>query len=210
MIDPLLASFIETRVSAILLAAGSSRRMPGCDKLLLPFAGKTLLQRAVELLDSLPFFEKILVTTKARFEHIDTLYPTLQIIINPDPEMGKSGSIKLGLKAASGEWFLFLAADQPLLTPDCLLPMLKLANDNPGKIVFPSINGDPCSPTLFPAHFQKDLMCLEGDTGGRAVRSSHPDECLVYEAENPEDFLDIDNEEVYRLLCRQIKNISKA
>jgi molybdenum cofactor cytidylyltransferase len=223
---------IESKVSAILLAAGPSHRMRGRDKLMLPYGGKSLLQRAVALLDSLPFRQKILVTTKDRLIHVETLgfqvistkkaetatqsgsivqtvrqsdsSRSIRAVINTGSEISQSASLKLGLEAGSAEWFLFLAADQPLLTPACLRPMLELANNNPGKIVFPSINGSPSSPTMFSSCFCEDLMRLTGNTGGRAVRAAYPNECLTYEAENPETFLDIDNEEDYRLLCKHL------
>jgi len=192
---------IETRVSAILLAAGASRRMPGRDKLLLLYKEKTLLQRAVELLDSLPFFEKILVTTMLRLGQID-LPPKIQAVVSLPPGIELSESLRLGLKAASGEWFLFLAADQPLLTQTCLQLMFELAETNPDKIIYPTVNANPCSPTLFPARFREDLISLSGDTGGRVVRDSYPDSCLSYEAESPISFLDIDDELDYQLLVK--------
>jgi len=207
-------------ISAIMLAAGLSARMGGRDKLLLEYMGKTLLQRAVELLDSLPVSEKILVTTGARLKHICDLPclavpgvtagetaarapgapPAIRVVINPAPETGQSKSLRLGLGAASGEWFLFLTGDQPLLTPGHIQPMLELAERNADKIIFPSINGKPCSPSLFAASFRDELLSLTGDTGGRAVRDKSPQACLAFVAEYPEGFIDIDDEAGYLTL----------
>ena len=219
----------DLKASVILLAAGTSRRMGGRDKLLLEYKGKTLLQWAFELLVSLPLYEKILVTSKTRLEQINIQYSivpalitdeipakvelshlihTLNLpsdvhaIINPTPEKGQSESLRLGLEAASGQWYLFLAADQPLLTCSCLQPLFQLAKTNTDKIIFPSINGKPCTPTLFPARYRENLQNLTGDTGGRAIRAANPEACLPYEVENPECFIDIDNEEDYRLLMQ--------
>jgi len=190
---------IESRVSAILLASGLSRRMGGRDKLLLPYRGETLRHRAIRLLESLNFYEKIVVTTPARLKQV-YLSPEIRAIINPCPEAGQSGSLRLGVEAATGEWYLFLMADQPRLNAAALAPLLELAGDNPDKIIFPSVNGAPSSPTLFPARFRENLLELTGDTGGRAVRSAHPDACLAYEVETPESFLDVDNENDYKSL----------
>ena len=190
---------VESRVSAILLAAGASRRMPGRDKLLLPYKGKSLLQRAVELLDSMMFYEKILVTTTARLNQID-LPPKIRALTNSRPESGQSESLRRGLEIASGEWFLFLAADQPLLTQADLQPMFELAEKNPDRIIFPSVNGNPCSPALFPTRYREDLLSLTGDTGGRAVRNAHSDKCLSFDVKNPANFLDIDDEDDYQFL----------
>ena len=115
----------EPRISAILLAAGLSRRMGG-DKLLLPFEGKTLLQRAMDLLTELRVYERVLVTTEARLETL-VVPPGMRVAVNYEPEVGQSTSVRLGVSASSGDWFLFMAADQPLLEAYDLTPMLELA-----------------------------------------------------------------------------------
>ena len=192
---------IESRVSAIMLAAGASRRMGGRDKLLLEYEGKTLLQRAVELLDNLHVFERILVTTKARLEK-SVVPASIHVVISCFSEEGQSGSLRQGLEMAAGDRYLFLMADQPLLTLAGLQPLLELSEKNIDKIVFPSVRGKPCTPSLFPARFREALMSLTGDMGGRAIRKAYPEACLTFEAENPNDFLDIDSEEEYRSLSQ--------
>jgi len=198
-------------ISAILLAAGESRRMGGRDKLLLVYEGKTLLLRAAELLDSLPCYEKIMVTTESRLLGLDIPY-SVRAIANSNPEAGLSGSVRLGLEAASGDQFLFLNADQPLLSLDNLLPMIRMAGENPEKIIFPTISGRPCTPTVFPARFRNDLCNLHGDTGGRVVRDAYPNDCLTFEADNPKAFSDIDDEEGYNRIIRNsglgIRNVT--
>lgn len=186
------------KISAILLAAGLSRRM-GCDKLLLPFHGKTLLAHAVDLLEALPVDEKIIVTTKPRLAHI-LLPPGIVTVINPHPETGQSDSVRLGVSAAAQNPYLFLSADQPRLDRDILLPLLDISAQNPDKIVYPHINGKPCMPSLFPARFRTELLQLSGDTGGRVVRMAHPESCLAVDAQSPEAFADIDTEADYRAL----------
>jgi molybdenum cofactor cytidylyltransferase len=186
-------------VSAILLAAGLSRRMGGQDKLLLRYKGKTLLQHAVDLLDSLPVRQKILVVAPGSVKSI-IFSDDICVVVNKYPEIGQSGSLRLGLERALGKSYLFLSADQPLLTLAEVLPVLRFADDHPGKIIFPKINGAPCNPVLFPMGFRGDLMALTGDSGGRVVRKSRPERCFAFEAERPEAFFDIDSEEDYLFL----------
>ena len=188
------------KVSAILLAAGLSSRMGrGRDKLLLPYRGQTLLQRAVALMAGLPLSERVLVTTPARLERI-ALPPEVRVIVNDRPQAGQSESLRLGLLAATGEGYLFLAADQPRLTPASLLPLLELAANNPDKIIFPAANGKPTTPTFFPARFRAELLAQTGDAGGRAVRAAHPQDCVALQAQSPGDFMDVDCDEDYRAL----------
>ena len=191
----------KQKISGILLASGLSRRMNGQDKLLLEYRGKTLLEHALALLDSLPCHEKIFVTTAQKISGI-AVPPAINTIINHNAHAGQSESLRLGVKPATGEGYLFLNADQPLLTASMLEPMLSLAKENPDKIIYPEINGRPCTPVLFPARFRDALLKQTGDAGGRAVRLSNPQACLAFEVENPQDFMDIDNMEDYLRLCQ--------
>ena len=194
---------MESKVSAILLAAGLSLRM-GEDKLLLQYRGKTLLQRAVDLLSCLPVYEKILVTTKARLREI-SLPQGVHTVINPKPEDGQSGSLRLGVSAATGNQYLFLTADQPLLTAEDLQPLLKGAYSNEDSIIFPVISGKPCTPILFPSCYREELLALSGDIGGRTVRDRHPQACFAAEPEHPENFTDIDSPEDYLNLVQGVE-----
>ena len=186
-------------MSAILLAAGLSRRMGKQDKLLLMQGGKTLLAHAVTLLDSLPCREKILVISPQRLARI-TLPKGICVVINHNPQAGQSESLRLGLEKATGSQYLFLNADQPFLSLAALTPLLTLAKENVDNIIHPVVNAKPCSPVVFPARFRADLLAQTGDTGGRAVRAAHPQACLTFEPENPQDFMDIDCLEDYRRL----------
>ncbi len=186
------------KISAIMLAAGFSHRM-GRDKLKLALNGETLLQHACKLLEGLPVYEKILVATAERLEGLELSSGTVSVI-NPNPERGQSESLKLGVSAARGEAYLFLAADQPHLTPQALQFLLDAANSHPEKTIFPTIRGSPAMPAVFPRRFRAELLSLTGDAGGRALREKHPSECFFIEAPTPEAFTDIDFEEDYQKL----------
>ena len=183
------------KVSAILLAAGLSRRM-GQDKLLLDYKGKSLFQHSIDLLSVLPVFERIVISTGARLECI-TLPPGIRSCINHTPESGQSGSIRTGVEAATGTHYLFLNADQPKLKPYDIIPLLEAAKLHPDKIIFPVIDLKPNSPTVFPNQFRSELLDLSGDTGGREIRKTNQDKCFSVEPECPENFKDIDIMEEY-------------
>ena len=171
----------------------------GCEKLLLEYHGKTLLQQSIELLSSLPVFEHIIVTSETGSKNI-TLPSGIKLLINHTPENGISGSINTGVKAAAGTHYLFLTADQPLLTLADLIPLLESSEVYPDKIVFPVIDSKPCSPTIFPGRFRTKLLDLSGDTGGRAVRDANPGACCGVGPERPDNFIDIDSAEDYQAL----------
>ena len=183
------------KVSVILLAAGLSSRM-GEDKLLLKYKGKSFLQHSLDLLQKLPVYERIIVTNDARQRHI-VLPNTIKLCINPNPERGQSSSIKIGIEEASGTHYLFLVADQPLLTKKDLIPLLDAVKTKPGKIIFPIVDSEPNSPSLFPSTFKDELIKLNGDKGGRVIREANKDLWYTIHPENPENFTDIDNEAQY-------------
>jgi molybdenum cofactor cytidylyltransferase len=171
----------------------------GNDKLLLPYDGKSLLQHAIDLLAGLPVSEKILVTTTEKLSHI-RIPEEIKLIINENPDDGQSESVKLGIKTATGDIFLFMNADQPRLTAEDIEPLLAAVQKNKGKIIHPSINGKPTTPTMFPINFRTELLALSGDTGGRTVRNKNLASCVAIEVKNPENFTDIDDVENYHRL----------
>ena len=188
-------------ISAIMLAAGLSRRMGEGDKLLLDYRGRSLLSHAATLLSGLPCREKIMVI-RPQLENI-VLPKGICVVVNRNPHAGQSESLRLGLAAATGQWYLFLNADQPRLSPRALAPLFELVSVNPDKIVFPEINGNPSTPVLFPATFRELLLSQSGDAGGRGVRADNPLDCIVFKPENPRDFTDIDSAQDYRELIAE-------
>jgi len=168
----------------------------GRDKLLLEYQGKTLMQRAIDLLYALPVFERIVVTSDVRLNNI-SLPQGINVQINKRPEDGISSSIHIGLIAATGSHFLFMNADQPKLTIADIEKLLSTSKANPDKIVFPVFDSVPNSPTIFPKRFRAELLNLTGDYGGRVVRDAHSELCMAIKPEYPANFEDIDNKEEY-------------
>jgi len=182
-------------LSAILFAAGLSERM-GKDKLMLDFDGKPILQHSVDLLHEIPVFQRILITTEVRLKQIN-IQNNIQVIINHQPAKGKSESIRLGVEAANGTHFLFLQADQPKLKRSDIVSLLDAAAINKDKIIYPIVNNEPCSPTIFPVKFRSELLSLSGDTGGSVIREANKEYCFGAEMINPANFSDINTIEDY-------------
>ena len=191
------------KISAILLASGLSRRMGDVEKLLLPINGKPMLQYAVDLMTELSFeqdlsasdsiiVEKILVTSYNCLEHIK-VPELIKSLINENSEIGQSESIKIGLREATGDAYLFLVADQPMLTPDDIKPLIITSQKNITKIIYPIIDSKPSSPTIFPPSFKNELLALTGDKGGREIRDCYINRCVPVNVSSPENFREINN-----------------
>lgn len=184
------------QIDAIIMAAGLSTRM-GANKLLLPYKDKPILQHTIDLVESLPFYSRTLVS---RHENIVGLAipKSFKLIVNPAPELGQSASMRLGLEAAAGDGFLFFQGDQPLLDAATVQAVLALAS--PDAIVVPRHKGMPGNPVFFPARLKGELMAIEGDRGGRSVRDAHSDICKYIDVAAPAPLWDVDDRDKYEAL----------
>ena len=81
---------------AIILAAGASARL-GQPKALLEIDGKPLIQHLVERLESVGL-EPVIVTRADLSVDILLALPERSVVINPNPDAGRTGSLQCGLK----------------------------------------------------------------------------------------------------------------
>ena len=88
-------------LSGIVLAAGSSSRMEGANKLLLPWQKQCVLQVVVERVCEVDLGEVVVVTGHQRVEVEEALsrYP-VRLIHNPDFAEGMAASIRVGVEAS--------------------------------------------------------------------------------------------------------------
>ena len=187
-------------VSAIILAAGESKRM-GRNKLSLPYKDKPLLQHTFNLVDKINFLECIVVISPKNAEElIGVSFPRdAKIIYNHHPEYGQSHSVVLGTQAAKGEAYLYFTGDQPLLTVELIEDIL--AHGNKSRIVFPLKEGkEPSNPTFFGKNFREELLSVKGSSGGREVRDKNPQHSYSFTPKNPKQLLDIDTCKEYEQL----------
>ena len=108
-------------MKTILLAAGLSTRM-GCQKLLLPFQGGTVLSVVLEQLLQSSLTPVIMVTSGDIFRKITLLPPEVIPVINPAPERGQSESMRLGLEQLEeGNDFCLMLGDLPFVTSSAMV-----------------------------------------------------------------------------------------
>lgn len=99
-------------LSAFVLAGGRSSRM-GADKALLPFRGRTLLERALDLART--------VTASPRIVGSREQYSAYgEVIEDAYPGQGPLAGIHAALRASGTDFNLVLAVDTPLLQPEFL------------------------------------------------------------------------------------------
>ncbi len=100
----------STRITAILLAGGRSRRMGGRNKAFLEIDGKKIIQRELEILEGL--FKEIIVITNT-FDQYDFLEKPMFSDIKPG--FGSLGGLYTGLVKCSREYGFVVPCDMPFL-----------------------------------------------------------------------------------------------
>lgn len=90
------------QIPAIILAAGASSRL-GQPKSLVIWNGETLVKRANRLLQESGCAPVIIVTRNELQIDILLETPNSNVIVNPHPERGRTGSLQIGLKALLAE-----------------------------------------------------------------------------------------------------------
>lgn len=184
------------RVSAIVLAAGLSRRMRQ-NKLLMPYRGKPIVQHVLELVSRLAFWEKILVSTRETVSQL-RVPDCFTVLINVSPGLGQGESARMAVEAATGGYYMFFAGDTPLLDEATVLLLLNQIEEN--RIIVPTADGNPGSPCIFPRSCREELLALRGDQGGRTVRDAHPGLCKHVEVPDANTLRDIDTIDDYNHL----------
>ncbi|HEY4844336.1 MAG TPA: nucleotidyltransferase family protein [Candidatus Dormibacteraeota bacterium] len=161
-------------IAGILLAAGLSSRF-GRQKLLEPWRGEPLIRSAARrLLDAGLTPVLIVVSEEVRFDAV-LAGLSVRVFRNPAPEQGISTSIGIGLRAVPAESAaaMIAVADQPYLTAEALAELIRAFE--PGRIVVPRYGEHRGNPPVFDRRFFAELLALEGDHGGQAVVSAHPE-----------------------------------
>ena len=193
-------------VSVIVLAAGSSRRMGGSNKLLLPWKNSTLIQHAVEVCMESCADEVLVVLGHHSSRIKNALWScSVQFVENHFYEQGMLTSIQAGIREASPEsegWIIFLS-DQPRLSVSLLNRLIELfrMHHRPEKdlIVLPVCDGIRRNPVLFSRSFKERLLNHQGEGAKKLVRTH--DNCIVeIRAEPAEMFADVDTPDEYEIL----------
>lgn len=189
-------------VSAIILAAGQSKRL-GRTKQLLVYQGKTLIEWAVDTVLASSVGETIVVIGHEA-ESIKAVLKDkpVKLVFNPDYARGMSTSLKAGIGKVSSEahGVLIMLGDQPGLTPVIINELIAAFEAGKGGIIVPVYQGRRGNPVLLGVKYKPELMALSGDVGARQVLAAHPED--VHEVEVACDGIlqDVDTEEEFRRL----------
>ena len=155
-------------VAIVLLAAGNARRF-GADKLMVDFEGAPLGARVAPELVSVAAAAHFAVCQPDAI--IAAHYQRLgfDIVDNPNPGIGLSGSLHLAVEAAlrtDAQALLIALADMPFVQAAHVEMLIAACTDN----VVASFDGhQPMPPAIFPRAHWPDLLATVGDAGARHI-----------------------------------------
>lgn len=184
---------------AIILAAGSSRRM-GTQKLLLPFGENTMIETVVnQILKS--NVDSVLVVLGANHEEVRTVIAPLPVDVcyNENHESGMLSSVMCGfngLPEDTGTVLVFLG-DQPGIPPDVTNTVIDAYNDSLHGIVIPVYNYRRGHPLLVDFKYKQAIEKLDFETGLRSLMHHFPNDVLEVDVNEPGILMDIDTKDDY-------------
>jgi len=194
-------------VSAILLAAGESRRL-GIPKLLLPFGKSTILEQTIDNLLNSSVDEVIVVLGYRAEETMRKIANRpVKIAINPIYYQGMSTSIVKGLSLVDNraQAIMVTLADQPLIDSPTINRLIEESLGHDKGIIIPTYQAERGHPVIFASKYKEELLGLKGDIGGRQTIKGHPNDTLEVIADSKAITMDINTISDYYTHLKLVK-----
>jgi molybdenum cofactor cytidylyltransferase len=186
-------------ISAIILAAGESKRM-GEPKMLLPWGKSTVLQTVISTLQTAGIND-ILVVTGGAHQKIDMLIgKSVQTVYNEnysEGEMLSSLQVGLTVKKTEASAALICLGDQPQVQVRTVQRILQAYKETRASIVVPSYQMHRGHPWLVARELWEDILKLRAPKTPRDFLNSHHKNILYIESDTPSTLQDLDTKEDY-------------
>ena len=185
---------------AIILAAGSSRRM-GTQKLLLPYGESTIIETVIRnVKDS--GVDHIVVVLGASEKEVRETTSHLEVdyCVNRDFDQGMLSSVLCGIRSlpdSAGAALIYLG-DQPGISPDVTDAILQAYDEELKGIVIPVFDNRRGHPLLVDMKYRSEVEKLDLEKGLRTLMHHFPEDVLEVEVEVPGILVDIDTREDYQ------------
>ena len=192
-------------ISAVILAAGESRRIGKQNKLLLPVGGEAML---VKLATSVCASDvgQVLVIIGHEAEKIrrELNELPLDFVYNPNFREGMTTSIKYGVKEVSHECdgLLICLGDMPFINTSEINKLIHAYAKNRTKgqnlIVVPVFKRQLGNPVLFSIEFRNDILEHKKESGCKEVIMNNSKSVKEIEMDDDSMLLDVDTLEDYQ------------
>ena len=190
---------MRTGITAILLAAGNSRRFGAANKLLAAIDGQPLIRRVAEEI-TLRAEVRVVVVTGYDRHSIERALSDLPLHfahnVHWQTGMGSSIAVGIGALPPKIEGVMIVPGDMPFLTASLIKTLIDTFDKN-GRtsIIFPTTAaGEQRNPVLWPRRFFSQLKSLE-PAGGKALLARQPLEVHAVKFDDERAFHDVDTQD---------------
>ena len=160
-------------ISAIVLAAGYSRRMNGQNKLIKKFKSKHLINHILDTLIKSKINKIIIVLgfQNSKVKKIMVKNNKISFVYNKNYKSGMASSIKSGLKRISkiSIGFLIVQADMPLVSRKIINSLYYALKNSDKEIVAPIYKKKMGNPIGFKNSMVKKFNKIKGDSGAKKM-----------------------------------------
>ena len=183
-------------ISAILLAAGQSKRMQGKNKLLKKYKKKYLINHILKSLIKSKVNRIIIVLSheNKKIKKIALKNKKITFAVNSQYLKGISTSIKCGLKRISKKniGFLIVHADMPLISKTILNTLCSALKNKDKEIFVPVYKRKIGNPLAFKYSMIKSLKKIKGDRGAKKLIRSNKSKIQSVKMKSKSILIDFD------------------
>lgn len=189
-----------SRVAALVLAAGLSRRAGEANKLLArDAAGRTMVENVVTAVRHSTVCATYVVLGHEA-EQISAVLTgqDVHLVTAPDYATGLAASLRAGIAALPDDVTaaIICLGDMPLVTASVLDALIVAHKDGGGRpIAVPVHDGRRGNPVLWDRRFFADLVALEGDEGARSLLSRYGSDVVTVEVADDAVLVDFDTKD---------------
>lgn len=195
------------RWSAVVLAAGTSTRMEGRHKMMLPVGDAPVIRHTVaRILAAGP--QEVVVVTGYKGRDVMNALADLPVTLQPNPryEEGQmtSAAIGTGALAQATDAVMMCLGDMILLAPADYADLVTAYVEKTDRsIVIPYFDGQRGNPILFAASYVHEVAMGERHIGCKKLANQYPDDVFRYDVDHDRYTADMDTPDDYaRLLAR--------
>ena len=184
---------------AIILAAGESKRMK-VPKMLLPFNGKTMIEKVIENVIRSEVFRTLVVLGSNRNEILGSIsHLPINHCYNENYRKGMLSSVQCGFKnlPANFDAVLVFPGDQPFIEPDVINVIINTYRETGKGIIVPMYRKKRGHPLLIDYKYRDEIYTLEENEGLRSLSNMHQKDVFEVKTNSPGILKDFDTKEDY-------------
>jgi molybdenum cofactor cytidylyltransferase len=186
-------------ICAIILAAGESKRMK-VPKMLLPFGGKTMIEKVVDNVTSSEVIHTLVVLGSYKEEILGIIsHLPISYCYNENYKKGMLSSVKCGFKNLPQIYdaVLVFPGDQPFIEPYVINQVISAYRETGKGLVIPVFRKKRGHPLLIDFKYKDVVENLPDDEGLRSLANVYKEDVLEVKTKSAGILKDFDTKEDY-------------